>query len=187
MTAARKLSEGTLGIELVSGVVLPGDGVRVRIGGESFDAVRAKSCLVAPEAGDRVLCAVEPGAVFVLAVLTGGEATRVTAEGALSIEAPHIAVRADESTVTVGKLGFFAGLVDAHAQKLAVLADDIDTIATRIAQKAKRAFRLVEEVDQLRAGTVDVRAENLATIRAENALISARVLAKIDGEQINLG
>ena len=33
----------------------------------------------------------------------------------------------------------------------------------------------------------DLRAQNLVAIRGENAVISARVLAKVDGEQIHLG
>jgi hypothetical protein len=48
-------------------------------------------------------------------------------------------------------------------------------------------FRFVEEIDQTRAGTVDLRAQNLMAIRGENAVISARVLAKVDGEQIHIG
>jgi hypothetical protein len=71
--------------------------------------------------------------------------------------------------------------------KIALVAQEADTILTRLTQRAKRVFRFVEEIDQTRAGTVDLRAENLIGIRGENAIISARVLAKVDGEQIHLG
>ena len=40
---------------------------------------------------------------------------------------------------------------------------------------------------ETRAGTVDMRAQKMIGIRGENAVISARVLAKIDGEQIHVG
>ncbi len=187
MNPARKLQPPPS--ELASAIMVEvGPTPRVRIGDEVFEARRAKSCLVAPAQGDRVLCAIEPDAVFVLAVLTSDEsATRVGADSELSIEAPHVVIGARECTVAVDRLGFFGGLVNAHVNKFAVIADELDAIAERVSQRAKRVFRMVEELDQLRAGTVDVRAENLASIRAENALISARVLAKIDGEQINLG
>ncbi len=186
MTAARKLQAHDTGIASAE-VLETQPALRVRLHDEVFEARRAKSCLVAPDPGDRVLVAVEPDAVFVLAVLTGAEATRIACEAELAIEAPRLAVRAEEGTVAVTRLGFFAGIVDAQLKKVSLLADDLDTMAERITQRAKRVMRFVEELDQLRAGTVDVRAESLAAIRAENALISARVLAKIDGEQINLG
>ena len=46
-------------------------GLRVTLGDDRFEARRAKSCLVAPEPGDRVLCALEDDGVFVLAVREG--------------------------------------------------------------------------------------------------------------------
>ncbi|MBI4955031.1 MAG: DUF3540 domain-containing protein [Myxococcales bacterium] len=189
MTAARRLRE--LDSRLVSGVVVEtSPRLQVRIGEELYSVLRAKSCLVAPEQRDRVLCAIEHDAVFVLAVLSGAEGatTRVTAAGdELSIEARQITIRAEAGTVAVDRLGVFGSLVNAQVRKVVLLADQLDAVAERIAQRAKRVFRFVEDVDQLRAGIVDIRAESLAAIRAENALISARVLAKIDGEQINLG
>ena len=70
---------------------------------------------------------------------------------------------------------------------MTVLAQEIDSIATRVSQKAKRAFRFIEEIDQTRAGAVDIRAQRMLGLRGENAVISARVLAKLDGEQIHIG
>jgi hypothetical protein len=71
--------------------------------------------------------------------------------------------------------------------KVSLVAQEVDSVLTRLTQRAKRVFRFVEEIDQTRAGTVDMRAQNLIAIRGENAVISARVLAKVDGEQIHLG
>ena len=67
----------------------------------------AKSCLVAPDDGARVLCALDGDDVFVLAVLEGppGAATRVVANGDLQVQA-------------TGTLGLGAGeRVDVVAQK----------------------------------------------------------------------
>jgi hypothetical protein len=96
-------------------------------------------------------------------------------------------VRAGTGSVAVEELGFFGKLVRAEVAKVALAAQEVESVVTRLTQRAKRVFRFVEEIDQTRAGTVDLRAQNLVGIRGENALISARVLAKIDGEQIHLG
>jgi hypothetical protein len=188
--------------------------VDVRHGSSTSSARRAKSCLVAPEIGDNVLCAFGPDGAFVLAVLEGGEGapTRLAVDGDLHVESrdgrvaiasprgidlvsggavamtsAEVHVRAGKGSVTVDELGFFGKLLRAEVAKVVLAAQEVDTVLTRLTQRAKRVFRFVEELDQTRAGTVDLRAQNLVAIRGENAIISARVLTKVDGEQIHLG
>jgi hypothetical protein len=96
-------------------------------------------------------------------------------------------VRAAKGSVAVEELGFLGRLVHAQVEKLALAAEEVDTVLARLTQRAKRVFRFVEEIDQTRAGTVDMRARGLVGIRGENAVLAARVLAKVDGEQIHLG
>lgn len=180
-----------------------------------YPAKRAKSCLVAPEAGDRVLCAIEEDEMYILAVLEGrpGASTKVVAsEGDLQLQAPHgrvgvcgasgvdlvssghvsmtgagINMRAQLGSIAIAELGFVGRLLRADVRKVALLAQEVDSVLTRLSTRAKRVFKFVEELDQTRAGTVDMRAENLLGMRGENALICARALAKVDGEQIHLG
>jgi hypothetical protein len=218
MGAAKKLAR--IEAYLESGVVeriaadVRGGPFEVRLATGSFGAARAKSCLVAPEVGDKVLCAVDSDAVYVVAVLSGhaGGATTIATDGDLTLEArggrvavrghegvdvasggavgiagTEVHVRARKGTVAVEELGFFGRLVQAEVTRVAVLAEQVDSVVTRLSQRAKRVFRFVEEVDQTRAGTVDVRAQGLLGLRAENAVISARVLTKVDGEQIHIG
>lgn len=186
----------------------------VRLGDEVFPARRAKSCLVAPGRGDRVACAIGADELFVLAVLAGEDAaeTRLTVEGSLRVQAPSgrvsfaaaegidllsakdlalgsetLQVRAKRGSVAVQELGLLGRLVRAEVSKLSLVADDVDSRLERLMQRAKRVFRFVEEIEQVRAGTFDMRAEQLAAVRGENTIVSARVLAKIDGEQVHIG
>jgi uncharacterized protein DUF3540 len=198
---------------LETGIVVSVAPLSIRIGDTSLGARRAKSCLVAPEPGDKVLCALDAEAVYVLSVLEGARATtRVAVEGALdivaqggrvsvrssesvelgggkavSIAGPKLDVRAAEGSVAIDKLGFVSKLVMAEVGKAVIAAREIDSLADRIMQRARRIFRFVEEIDQTRAGTVDIRADSLLGLRGENAIISARVLTKVDAEQIHLG
>lgn len=188
-------------------------GLEVSLATGAFKATVSKSCLVAPEAGDKVLCAVDAEGVYVVAVLTGqvGAPTRLSAEGDLQLHASgrvsvrgaegvdiagagpvaiagtEVHVRAPRGTVAIEELGFFGKLVQAEIAKVALVAREVDSVVTRLSQRAKRVFRFVEEVDQTRAGTVDLRAQSMLGLRGENAVISARVLAKVDGEQIHIG
>ncbi|WP_437991495.1 DUF3540 domain-containing protein [Sorangium sp. So ce145] len=213
MTAVKKLARPEAYLETGS-VERVGATLLVRLASSSCEARRAKSCLVAPEAGDKVLCAIEPEGVYVLAVLDGrdGAPTKLATDGDLEVQArggriavcaservdivgarevamtgAEVHVRAKKGAIAIDELGFFGRLVQAEVTKIALVAQEADTILTRLTQRAKRVFRFVEEIDQTRAGTVDLRAQNMIGIRGENAIISARVLAKVDGEQIHLG
>ncbi|WP_437568524.1 DUF3540 domain-containing protein [Sorangium sp. So ce542] len=198
---------------LETGVVESAAPLSVRLGEVSLGARRAKGCLVAPEPGDKVLCALDAEVVYVLSVLEGeGATTRVDVEGALeltarrgrvsvrgaesvdvsggkavSITGPKLDVRAADGSVAIDKLGFFGRLVMAEVGKAVVAARELDSLADRVVQRARRVFRLVEEIDQTRAGTVDVRADGLLGLRGESAIVSARVLTKVDAAQIHLG
>jgi hypothetical protein len=214
MSAAKKIVRREAYLE--SGKVERiGEMIEVSLGTGICEARRAKSCLVAPEVGDSVLCTLEPdGEAFVVAVLAGreGAPTKLAVDGDLALQArggrvslcssegvdivsggavamtsAELHVRAKKGTMAIEELGFFGRLVQAEVAKVSLVAQEVDSVLTRLTQRAKRVFRFVEEIDQTRAGTVDMRAQNLIAIRGENAVISARVLAKVDGEQIHLG
>ncbi len=214
MNAAKRLARSEAVLE--SGVVerVVGETIDVRSEGSTYRARRAKSCLVAPQAGDAVLCGFVTNETYVLAVLDGreGAPTKLGVEGDLQIQSrrgrvsvgasegvdlvsggsvsitgAEIHARAAKGSIAIDELGYVGKLVQAQVAKVTVLAQEIDSIATRLSQKAKRAFRFIEEIDQTRAGAVDIRAQRLLGLRGENAVISARVLAKVDGEQIHIG
>lgn len=213
MTAVKKFVRRETDLE-TGRVEQVSEAVVVRLASGRYEARRAKSCLVAPEAGDKVLCAIEPEGVYVLAVLEGreGAPTKLTADGDLEVQArggqvaicasrrvdiasgggvavtgAEVHVRAAKGSVAIEELGFFGRLVQAEVAKVTLVAQEVDSRLTRLTQRVKRVFRFVEELDQTRAGAVDLRAESMIGIRGENAVISARVLAKIDGEQIHIG
>jgi hypothetical protein len=214
MNAARKLANVETYLEAGRVERMADEVIEVRLANGTCRARRAKSCLVAPDLGDRVLCAIATEDAHVLAVLDGREdaPTRLTADGDLQIQsrdgrvtvggtagvalvsgsevsvtAGSVHVRAPKGSIAIDDLGFLGKVVQAQVTKVALVAKEIDTVADRLAQRVKRSFRFVEEMDQTRAGTIDLRAQNLVGIRGENAVISARVLAKVDGEQIHIG
>jgi len=168
----------------------------VELPNRTIAARRAKSCLVAPETGDRVLCSVDGEHVYVLAVLEGSKDTTLVSDGDLSLQSggtlklssETLKVKASSALATIEDLRVFGRELDASfGGKVGLLAERLETRATTMMQRAKQAFRFVEGLDQTRSGAVDIRAESLAAVRGETTIMAARVLAKLDGEQVKIG
>ena len=176
---------------------------------------RAVSCLVAPKPGDRVLFATLPGDEhWVLAVLEHRDAqpTRIEVDGDLELRAPAGTITAAAgrgvSVVTGGEAAVLSGSVRVVAQRglaafdeLTVLAEKVDaevtrlratfttvdTVMERLSQRAKRVYRFVEELDQLRTRRADYTAKDTFQVHAHDTLLTSDQLVKIDGDQIHVG
>ena len=178
-------------------------------------ARRAASCLVAPQEGDRVLFATLPGDEhWVLAVLEhrDPQPTRIEVDGDLELRAPagtvtvaagrgvtvatgaEAAVLAGTVRVVAGKgltafdeLTVLAEKVDAEVTRMRATFTTVDTVMERLSQRAKRVYRFVEELDQLRTRRADYTAKDTFQVHAHDTLLTSDQLVKIDGEQIHVG
>jgi hypothetical protein len=119
--------------------------------------------------------------------LSSPEGVDLVSSGTVAMTSAEVHIRARTGSVAVQELGVLGRLVQAEVEKVTLVARELDSVLTRLTQRAKRVFRFVEEIDQTRAGTIDLRARDLVGIRGENAVIAARMLAKVEGEQIHLG
>lgn len=188
---------------------------KVRTPAGEIEARRAASCLLEPERGDRVLVATPDGEAWVLAVLERAEPTavnRLVVSGDLEIQVPDgrfgvaaqesidlvtakdlkivaggIDVNAVDASVAFERLTMLAGLVRAELERIKLTASRSDSQIEQISQRSKRTFRTVEELDCVRAETIDYQAEKVAQITAETTLVTATELIKLDGEQVHIG
>ncbi|MBI4702920.1 MAG: DUF3540 domain-containing protein [Deltaproteobacteria bacterium] len=212
---ARKLDRARLHQEIATVVeVGQDDRVGVQLDGRRHAARRAASCLLRPEPGDVVLLALGSGwEAWVLAVLerkgararleldgdveisaprgrlslAGQEGLALTSAGELSLAARAVRLRALEGSLVVGTLVYVGRLIEAQVEKVSTVADAAELLAERLVQRVGRLYRRVTEMEQVRARQIDYTAEATLTLRGENAVVSARKLAKVDAEQIHLG
>src|SRR5262249_51795939 len=157
-------------------------------------------CLVEPAQGDLVLCAVTPaGAVYVLAVLERPEGAPaiLSTDGDMSIRlrdgrfavaaqegidlvsgkdtqivAGELKVTAASGSVAVSSLSFVSSLVRGEVDRIKVLAESVDSTLTRLYQRVKRSYRVVEELDQVKAERIDYEAKEHIQLHGKNALIT---------------
>jgi hypothetical protein len=200
-----------------SGTVLRVEGDRVVVQGAAaeFHCRRAVSCVVDPRPDDLVLFAgIASGERYVLAVLerTGDQAAVWSAPGSVTLATPDgqvtvaardgvnvvtpstvrvttdaVSVTAREGELAVQALTYVGAAVVASLDDLKLTAQRIDTVAERLSQKLKRAYRTVSEIDQLRAEQGDWSFRKTLGLHAANVVATAKDLVKVDGDQIHLG
>lgn len=180
----------------------------------TFHAQRAVSCLVEPELGDRVLFAGQhKGTLYILGILEreGTEARRLSVpegvvitskNGRVAIAAPQVdlvsskeltltskdfQLRAAQGLIFLENLSYLGTRLSAELEQVKTVAGHVESVAERVVQRAKRAYRFVEEMDQVRANAVDYAARALMRFHGDNVVGTAKKLVKFDGEQIHLG
>lgn len=199
VTAA--LTEGRVIAAARDGEVVVNDGRGDR------PARRAASCLVAPQADDRVLVSTNDlGEAFVVSVLERALPTTLkiepadTADMALAADRLRLVGRARlvllgrtlrlhaESTSIRGRLVRLVGDTLAGVGKtLQLTAQRLERHADQSVEVARTSTRVVHETDTAKAGTLLQQTEGIATLTSGQTVLTARKEVRIDGERIVMG
>ena len=212
---ARKLDNDPVFEDIGRITRLENGAFEVTMSSGDVDAVRAASCLLEPALGDRVLvggCRREGW--YILAILTrhvdtkhtlgvdgdlevrlrsgrfavaAQEGVQLVSPGHVSIAAGTVNVNAVDGNVVLTRLTFLSTYLRAEVEKIKLFAERFDSTIERVAQKVKRSYRSIEETDQVRAERIDYVAKKTMSLHGENALLTAKELVKVDGEQIHMG
>jgi hypothetical protein len=202
---------------LLSGVVAAvEDGVcLVEAAGAVLRARCATGCLVEPVPGDRVLAAtLEDGAAFVLSVLerdakaptvlsapgdlclhsAAGKVEVIARDGVgivspadVTVVSAGLSVEAAEGTLAIGTLALIGQRLVTEVPAIKVIAETVDTVIERLSQKLKRSYRQVDELERMKAGQVRYQVEKTMFLSAEDALLTATDVVKVDGEHVHIG
>lgn len=191
------------------------DGWLLEAGGLQFVAIKAVSCLLMPETGDRVLCFTQGDSAWLLAVLERLDTDSTTvietesdlalrsksgcielaakygvelsAEDLLTLTAPRLRFTAHQAETMAGQLNWICDSLEARFDSGQLVGGSLDTVVERSSLSAKRAFREVSDIEQLRAGQIDYQVKGSMNLQARQILADAEQLTRIDGGQIHLG
>lgn len=181
----------------------------------AFHATRAVCCLVDPIKEDEVLFAGRAdGDLFVLGVLkrNSEEPTTLSTEGdtrfnvrkgrlsfvakegvdivtgaVLSLASKEFKVNTNSGNIFIDKLAYIGHKASAEVEAVKFFVSVMDTVADRLSQRTKLAYKIVEILDHVKAKQIEYRAEENLKLRAHNNLFFADLLTKIDSDQIQLG
>lgn len=158
----------------------------------------ALSCLVAPLAGDRVVLFQDAaGRRYVTAVLERAQpgpltlfserAIEVGSTTAIRLRAPLLEAVGDRFSTCVRCLRAIAAEVVLESKLARLCSGLVDVVAQRIGVHAEHSHRQIDGTEQLRCRDWDVRASELAQVRARTTIVKAATLVKIDAAQIQIG
>lgn len=177
-------------------------------------ATLAFSCLVTPEAGDRVLinaCLNEshiiaiierkhandmklafPGNVAMEAKagdinLTTANKISLTSAQSTQISSATLAVNVLNANVRAEKLSISGDSVTSQWRDVTSISDAMNLIVERMSQRFKNSFKQVEGVEQKNSQNYLQNVNQTLSVRSRDAVITARKDVKIDGERIHMG
>lgn len=183
--------------------------------GTLWSCRRAASCLLKPEPGDTVLLSgPDRLRVYLIAVIEqantamsridvpgnltlaasagsvsieGQGDLRLRSGGALDMHGARWTMKAEKARCEVADMRYTGESVDGTVGRLRFVGKLFETVAGRMVQMARSALRLVDETDQVRAGHLDMRAQESVSVHGKHVLMTGKELMKVDAAQIHMG
>lgn len=185
----------------------------VECDGHEWTCRRAASCLLQPQVNDTVLISgPERDRVYLIAVIeqASQDLATLSVPGTLQISADAVNIEslAAMQLKSGAQLDLTSEQFNLAAQKGQCVVDDMqyvgrevkstvgmvrligkvyESIMDRLSFMSRTSFRITEEVEHMRAGTIDYQAEQSARLHSKYTMVTAKDLVKVDGKQIHMG
>lgn len=173
----------------------------------------AASCLLQPQVDDVVLISgPERERVYLIAVIEQAQQNQstVSVPGELNISAQSVRIRSEAGMQLQGgtELDMKTAQLKMSAEKGQCVVDEMqyvgrelkstvgmvrligkvyESIMDRLSFMSRTSFKITEEVEHMRAGTIDYQAEQSARLHSKYTMVTAKDLVKVDGKQIHMG
>lgn len=186
---------------------LPDGSLLVQYSSQGRVCRQATSCLVMPNIGDTVLVADAGQQFWVIAVLERADpstVTRLNVVGDLQIETPSgslilhstkqvkissdtLAIQAQSADCNIDKMAYRGNEFSGFISLVRLIGKRYESLWHSIVQTSHTLFRRVRQIEHVRAGQLDLQAEDYARLHARNLIITSKNITKLDSEQIHLG
>ncbi len=163
-------------------------------GGERIEVRDAEDRLIfdyRPDAGRAVLSM--PAGDLALSApngnidLVSGKAIRARAGEAVALEGPKLRVAGERGEFLIGEATYRGRRLSATVETAKVVLDRLETVASRLVERAKNVYRHVENLNQIKAGRMRSLVQGAHHQKAGRMSIKADDDVKVDGRRIHLG
>lgn len=190
-------------------------GFVVECDGRPWRTRQAASCLLTPQQGDQVLISgPDASRVYLIAVVvqadpqqaqleTTGDVVLRSRTGSVSLESAtdvrlagqqtvkidtaSLALQATEASFVTEKMKYLGAEVTATVGSTRLVGKVYEAIMDRLSLLSRVTFRAAEEVEHVRAGSLDYRADKSARLHASYTMVTGEKLVKVDAKQIHMG
>lgn len=168
-----------------------------QVNGVQYLTEKAASCLLLPHIGDTVLISGPDSTnLFIIAIIkqAAPEQSELTVRGQLSIrsealllQSKQLQVKADTAQCVIDRADYVGKELRSTISINRMVAKVYDVIADRLSQMSRNSFKVTEQVDQTRAGTIDYQADDSARLHSKYTMVTGKELVKVDSDQIHMG
>lgn len=165
--------------------------------GRGWHCRRAVSCVIAPQAGDTVLIAGVDNQMWLLAVLERANPQcaelnvpgdlHISSSGALRLSSEALNVTASTGDCHISEMTYSGEKVSAWVTLSRVVGKRAESVWQTVTQISHNLFRSTRQTEQVRAGQLDMKAEDYMRMHAHNTVITSKAITKVDSEQIHMG
>ncbi|MDO5667189.1 MAG: DUF3540 domain-containing protein [Alcaligenaceae bacterium] len=177
----------------------------VKVDGLKYLCEKAASCLLMPRPGDSVLISgPDREHLYIIAIIKqaapehaelrlSGQLTIHTEQFSLQaaktiqLQSPHLELKAQTAQCVVDSADYVGKELRSTISITRMVGKVYEVIVDRLSQMSRNSFRITEQVEQARAGTIDYQAEDSARIHSKYTMVTAKELVKVDSEQIHMG
>lgn len=165
--------------------------------GRGWHCRRATSCVIAPRAGDMVLIASVENQIWLLAVLEQANPQQaelsvpghlhIHSGGELSLSSEALRVCADRGDCHISEMKYSGEKLSAWVSLSRIVGKRTESVWHTVTQISHNLLRTTRQTEQVRAGQLDMKAEDYARLHANNTVITSKAITKVDSEQIHMG
>lgn len=165
--------------------------------GRGWHCRRAASCVIAPQVGDTVLVTSVENQIWLLAVLERANAQQaelsvpgdlhIHSTGELSLSSSALRISAEQGDCHISDMNYSGVKISAWVSLSRIVGRRAESVWQTITQVSHNLLRTTRNTEQVRAGQLDMKAEDYARLHASNTVITSKAITKVDSEQIHMG
>ncbi|TNL11217.1 hypothetical protein CYD30_08105 [Kosakonia cowanii] len=174
------------------------DSLMVESEGRGWHCRRAVSCVIAPQAGDTVLISAVDNQMWLLAVLerqnpaSAAELSvqgdlHIASQGALSLSSEALNISAAKGECHISEMNYSGDKISAWVSLSRIVGKRAESVWQTVTQISQQLFRTTRQMEHVRAGQLDMKAEDYLRMHAQNTVITSKAITKVDSEQIHMG
>lgn len=165
--------------------------------GRGWHCRRAASCVIVPQIGDTVLIARVDNHIWILAVLeqlnpqqsqmsVPGD-LQICSQGELSLSSAALRISAEQGDCHISEMKYSGDSLSAWVSLSRIVGKRAESVWQTVTQISHNLFRSTRQTEQVRAGQLDMKAEDYTRLHAQNVVITSKAITKVDSEQIHMG